>query len=153
MAEQFTGDFHVVGTRDGSEPITAEFNVYQGAAATVAAGDLVAVDGSQAGYIIKAADGYSSDNTWVGMAVSASTEGVSTNGTVQVMYSPAGLIVRGVPTTPGSLAVTILNTAVTLDVTVDVQTVDETDTTKGVLRVVRYDSTNSTIDVDVPFQL
>jgi len=153
MAEQFTGDFHVVGTRDGSEAITAEFNVYQGAAATIAAGDLVIVDGSHAGYVLYAPDGASSDNIWVGMAVSASTEGVSTNGTVQVMYSPAGLIVRGKATTPGHFTVAIINTAVTLDVAAGVQTVDEDDTTKGVLRIVRYDVTNSTIDVDVPFQL
>jgi len=153
MAEQFTGDFIVIGTRDGSQSVTAEFDVYKGAASTIVAGDIVSVNGGQAGYVLLGADALSSDDTWIGMAVSTSTETVAANGTVQVMYSPAGLILRGTPTTPGNLAQAIIGTKVTLDVNAGVQTVDENDTTKGVMTVIAYDATNETIDVAVPFQL
>jgi hypothetical protein len=151
MAEQFTGDFHGVGTRDGGQAVTQEYSVESGAAASISAGDLVIV--GNAGYVATAADGASSDDVWVGMALTDSTDTAAADGVVQVMYAPDGLVVRGIPTTPGNLAATILNTFVTLDVAAGVQTVDENDTTKGVLNVVRYDTTNGTIDVSVPFQL
>ena len=151
MAEQFTGDFHGIGTRDGSQPVTDTYSVEAGAVSTIASGDLVVV--GNAGYVAKAADAASTDNTWVGMAVSASTETVAADGEVVVAFSPDGLLVRGLPTTPGNLAAAIINTSVTLDVAAGVQTVDENDTTKGVLTVVAYDTTNGTIDVSVPFQL
>ena len=153
MAEQFTGDFHVVGTRDGSVAVTAEFDVILGAASTISAGQLVTVDGGNAGYALLAANGASTDETWIGIAVADSTETVAADGVVQVMYAPSGLIVRGAPHTPGNLAQAIIDTSVILSVAAGVQTIDENDVTKGVLTIVRYDTTLETIDVSVPFQL
>ncbi len=151
MAEQFTGDFHVVGTVDGSAPLNREFDVEAGAASTIAAGDLVTV--GNAGYVAKAADGAASTVVWYGLALNASTDTAGADGVVTVAYSPSGLIVRGAPTTPGNLAQAIKYTKVTLDVAAGVQTVDENDTSNGILSVYAYDATTGaeTIDVVVPY--
>ena len=153
MAEQFTGDFRTVGTMDGSQPVTRTFDVKSGAAASIAVGDLVVVDGGNAGYVAGAGNGAASTSTWIGRAVSTSTDTASADGVVDVEFSPAGLIVRGTPTTPGNLAQAIKGTKVTLDVSGGTQTVDENDTTNGILTVLAYDDTSGeeTIDVVVPF--
>lgn len=155
MAEQFTGDFITIGTLDGSEPVVKEFDVVSGAAASIAVGDLVTIDDGNAGYVKKAADGASSALQWIGRCVKNSTDTTTAAGVVEVEFSPAGLIVRGAPTTASNLAQAIIGTRVTLDVTASVQTVDENDITSGVLRVLDYDSTSGeeTIDVIVPCHL
>lgn len=152
-ATQYSGDFRIVGTLDGNEPTTASFDVKSGAAASIEAGDLVIVDGGNAGYVKKAADGASSTAEWIGMATGASTDTASADGTVQVAFSGAGLIVRGQATTPGNFAQAIKRTRVTLDVSGGVQKVDENDTSNGVLRIWAYSVTDSTIDVVVPCHL
>lgn len=153
-ATQFTEDFKIVGTLDGSEPTTRVFDVdASGSGATISKGDLVILD-STAGYVKKAPDGAANTSQWVGIATSDSDETGSVDGTVAVAFSTAGLVVRGAPTTPGNLALALKLTRVTLDVSGGgVQTVDENDTTNGVLRVLTYDTTNSTIDVVVPCHL
>jgi len=155
MATQFTGDFDTVGTLDGSSPCTREFDVKSGAAASIEVGDLVTVDDGNAGYVKKAADGASNAREWVGRACKASTDTASADGVVEVEFAPSGLIVRGLVTTVGNLAQTIIGTRVTLDVASGVQKVDENDTTNGVLRVLSYVSTSGeeTIDVIVPCHL
>lgn len=153
MAEQFTGDFHIVGTVDGGEATSREFAVVAGAASSIAKGDLVVIDAGNAGYVAKGANGASNSVRWLGMAKSDSTDTVGADGVVDVAYHPSGLIVRGVPTTAGNLAQGIFNTLVTLDVTTGVQTVDENDTANGVLSVWDYNTDDSTIDVVVPFHI
>lgn len=152
MAEQFTGDFRTVGTMDGSQPVTRIFDVEAGSAGSIAVGDLVTA--GNAGYVAKGANGAANSVVWIGKAVSDSNETASANGTVEVEFSPAGLIVRGKPTTAGNLAQAIIGTKVTLDVSSGTQTVDENDTTNGILTVLDYDNSVSgeeTIDIVVPF--
>ncbi len=154
-ATQYTGDFRVVGTVGGDSPVTRVFDVVAGAAASIAIGDLVIVDGSNPGYVAKAGDGASSTSSWVGMAVSNSTDTALADGTVEIMFHPSGLVVRGTPDTPGNLAQAIIDTQVTLEMAAADQEIDENDTSNGVLTIVTYDSTsgNETIDVVVPFNL
>ncbi len=152
-ATQFNGDFRQIGTLDGREPVVMEFDVKAGAATSIEDGDLVIVDGSNAGYVKKAADGAASTAEWIGLAVKDSTDTASADGVVKVALSPVGLIVRGLATTPGNFAQAIKNTRVTLDVSTGVQKVDENDTVNGVLRVLDYNTTDSTIDVVVPCHL
>jgi hypothetical protein len=150
-AEQFTGDFNTIGGWGGAQPVVREFAVDAGGAgATIAVGDLVTVD-STAGYVEKAPAGAANTVNWVGRAVTNSTETASVDGVVEVEYCPGGLIVRGAPTTPGNLAQSIIGTQVTLDGTAP-QTIDENDTSNGVLTVLAYDDTSGaeTIDVVVP---
>ncbi|REK57578.1 MAG: hypothetical protein DWQ49_08915 [Bacteroidetes bacterium] len=149
MAEQFTGDFNTVGVWGGGQTSVRTFDVKSGAAASIAVGDLVVVDGSNAGYVAKAANGASSSSTWVGRAVTTSTDTASADGTVEVEYAPTGLIVRGTPTTVGNLAQAIKGTKVTLDVASGTQTVDENDTSSGILTVVGYDDTTGSESIDV----
>ena len=152
-ATQFTGDFTAIGTLNGTEAVTKKFDVKAGAAISIQKGDLVIVDGSNAGYAAKAANGASSTARWIGIAESDSDDTASADGTVQVLFSPSGLIVRGLPTTAANLAQAIKLTRVTLDVASGVQKVDEDDTSSGVLCVYDYNTTDGTIDVVVPCHL
>jgi hypothetical protein len=83
-----------------------------------------------------------------GLVVKASTETAGAAGTVSVLHSPAGLVLRGTPTTPANLAVAVLFDRVTIDVTGTTQTVDEDDA-NGVATIVGYNVANGTIDVVV----
>lgn len=152
-ATQFTGDFTAIGTLNGTEAVTKEFDVKSGAAISIQKGDLVIVDGSNAGYVKKAADGAANTARWIGIAESDSDDTASADGTVQVLFSPSGLLVRGLPTTAANLTQAIKLTLVTLDVASGVQKVDENDTTNGVLAVYAYNTTDGTIDVVVPCHL
>lgn len=152
-ATQFTGDFDAIGSLCGEEVVSRQFDVKSGAAASIDVGDLVIVDGGNAGYVKKAADGAANSAEWIGRAVTTSTDTASADGVVTVEFAPSGLVVRGLATTPGNFAQAIKNTRVTLDVSGGVQKVDENDTTNGVLRILAYDTTNSTIDVVVPCHL
>ena len=151
-AVQFTGDFRTVGVVGGGQPEVAEFDVVLGVLTSIEDGDLVIVDGSNAGYVKKAADAASNTARWIGRARKDSTDTVAAAGTVEVEYHPNGLIVRGNATTVGSFAQSIIDTRVTLDVAAGVQTVDENDTTNGALTIIRYATVQaSDIDVIVPF--
>lgn len=153
-AVQYTQDFKTVGTLSGHEPVSKQFDVKSGALTSISAGDLVIVDGSNAGYVKKAADGASSSAAWIGRAKTDSTDTVGADGVVTVEFDSVGLVVRGLPTTASNLAQAIKLTRVTLDVSGGgVQTVDENDTSSGVLRVLTYDTNAGTIDVVVPCHL
>ena len=154
-ATQFTGDFTPIGTLNGTEAVTRTFRVdASGSGLTISKGDLVILD-TTAGYVKKAGDGAASTSRWVGLAVSDSDETGSVDGTVEVLFSPSGLIVRGQATTVGNLVDAIELTLVTLDVSGGVQKVDENDTSNGVLCVLDFDATSGaeTIDVVVPCHL
>lgn len=143
------GDFYPVRGYD-ARPTATEYATDAGTS-DIEAGDWVKLDSTQ-GYVTVCADGDSNAATWVGIAASDSTHTASADGVVRVFDNPA-YVFRGKPTTPANLAVSILNTFVTLDVDGDgVQTVDENDTTNGALLVLDFDNSVSgeeTIDVQM----
>ena len=94
--------------------------------------------GGDVEYVVVATDGASSTSTWVGLAVSADTVTSSSDGIVYVIDGLDAEFV-GKPTTLANLTSSIINTKVTLDVSGDVQTVDEDDTSNGVLLITGYD--------------
>lgn len=138
-------DFHVAdGIADAHQ-----YDVKSGAAASIKAGQFVIVDGGNAGYVKLAPDASDTDDTWVGLAATDSTDTATADGTVQV-YDDPDLHFEGKAKTPGNLAQAIKLTSVTLDVDSGVQTIDENDTTKGVLVIHDYDNTT---DGNVTFSI
>jgi hypothetical protein len=124
----------------GATPDVLTLAVKSGTTATVKMGDLIVVDASNAGYVSKAPNGASSTLTWVGVALGASDETTSADGTVDVRVSKAGLVVELDATTPSNLAQALIGTKVTLDVSGGVQKVDENDTSNGILTILSYAS-------------
>jgi hypothetical protein len=143
-------DFKSQGAADGSLPRSTsgtsvqDSNVAAGAIGTITAGDIcIYLNGSWA----KLATGEGAVAGRYGLAMSTSTDTVGAAGLVKIAYHPSGLIVRGVPTTPGNLAQTILGDIVSVDVAGDVQTIDEN--AAGVLLVTAYDATSGSESIDV----
>ena len=145
-------DFTYRGTLDGSEPQHKSFEVAAGAVGTIVAGDVVEIAN---GYAALGADGgMAAGNILTGLATSTSTDTVAADGAVDVMFSPAGLIVEGVVTTPGNLTVAFTYDKVTLDVAAGVQTMDENDA--GALLIWEQDSDAATTGICrfvLPFSL
>lgn len=139
------GDFFVVDPV-GERPIARRYQT-KAAGTQIKAGEWV-IQGTSGDveYVTVIADTADSDDVWVGVAASTSTETASADGEVFV-YDDPSYVFRGKPTTAANLATTLLNTQVTVDVTSSVQTIDENDTTKGTLMIVGYDDDNDTIDV------
>lgn len=110
---------------------------------------LVQNTGGDAEYAVLPSNGASNAQNWVGVvaqildAVTASVDGL------YLVYDAEHCSFRGQATTSGNLAKSILNTKVTLDVTSSDQTVDENDTTNGVLFVENFDADKGTIDISV----
>lgn len=123
----------------GGTPSAETYDVKAGTAASIKAGQLVIVDGSNAGYVKLAPNGTSNTSTFVGLTATDSDETASADGTVQV-YDVTGIRLVGQATTTGNLAQSVKLTSVTLDVTSGVQTIDENDTTNGVLVILDYDA-------------
>lgn len=147
-------DFKSVGAADGSLPRSTsgtsvqDSNVAAGAIGSITPGDIcIYLNGSWA----KLANGEGAVAGRYGLAKSTSTDTVGTAGLVKMDYHPSGLVVRGVPKTPGNLALTILGDIVSVDVDTNVQTIDENGA--GVLLVVDYVDTSGeeTIDVVLPY--
>lgn len=111
---------------------THKWKVKSGAAATIAEGDIVIKDGSNAGYAKIAANGSSNTSTYLGIAASASTDTASADGEVLVT-SAMNLVFEGKVTTVANLGRTRVLTRVTLDGTTGAQNIDEDDTTAGVI--------------------
>lgn len=107
----------------------------------IAAGEVV-IQSNQ--YVIVAPDATDSDDVWVGVAASKDTVTASADGVVFVYDDPNTTFV-GHPTTPANLATSIIGTQVTLDVAAGVQTVDENDTTKGVMKIKGYDAARNEV--------
>ena len=125
----------VLGDTSGRPIPTQILKVYQGAANTITPGDLLVPDNSNDGYWRIAADGEASTYAKeVAVATSTSTEGVSTNGTVQAHKGP-NMRIAMVATTAANLSQAVAGDYVTLDVSDGVQTVDEDDTTNGFLEI------------------
>ena len=145
-------DFQSLGPVEGgtaqqtSGTSAQDSGVASGGAATIEAGDVVVYAN---GYWAKVADGGAATAGQYGLAVEASDETASADGLVTVLYHPAGLLVRGTPTTVGNLALAIIGDRVTMDVASGNQTVDENDAGNGELRILRYVSTSGQESIDV----
>lgn len=115
--------------------------VKAGAAASIKAGYLVIVDGSNAGYCKAAPDGTVTTDLVLGVAVADSTDTASADGVVQIQSAPV-LLVRIKAKTPGSLASTlVLTNKYQLDVTNGNYTLDQGTTTNGIFTLLSYDNT------------
>jgi hypothetical protein len=139
------GDFRVVdGHRWGARP-------YQTKAGQTAinAGELVMQDVSgDEEYIIAGANGGSTSDTWVGVAVTNDTNSASVDGVVYVVDAVDAEFV-GKATTFTNLSSASILTSVTLDVASTVQTLDENDTSNGCFMITGYNSSTK----DVTFKI
>lgn len=132
----------VLNSLDGNQAVptyTMNLPVKAGAATSIKRGYLVIKDGSNAGYVKAAADGASTDDVILGVAVSDSNDTATADGTVDIATAPT-LVVRIKAQTPGNLAATKLFDVYTLDVATGEYLLDEDDTTKGIFRLISYDN-------------
>jgi hypothetical protein len=114
-------NFTYAGTlgTSGVGPETKTFQVASGTTASIAIGDVVVVS---AGYAAKVANGGMASAGKYGLAVSASTETSSAAGTVDVQFTPVGLVVKGtLSTTPSQ---SNLYSGFKIAVSAGVQTID-----------------------------
>lgn len=112
----------------GVGPETKTFDVASGAAASITIGDAVVVT---AGFAAKVANTGMTSAGKYGLAVSTSTDTVGAAGTVDVMFTPVGLIVNGVAS--GIATQSQLYTPFRMAVSAGVQTVDLTTPGVGTL--------------------
>jgi len=116
-------------------------DVKTGTVSSIKVGYLVMEDGSNPGYYKAAPDTTDTDDTITGVANIDSTETAAADGVVDVVKGDRRLICRMKATTPGNLAITVIGTKCTLDVSAGDYTVDENDTTKGFIEILDYDNT------------
>lgn len=128
----------------GGQPVATfkkPLEVKAGTAASIKPGYLVIADGSNPGYVKAAPDATDTDSAVVGIASSESTETASLDGTVLVEAAPV-LLVRLKAKTPGSLLATMKYTnKYILDVINGNYTLDQATTTKGLFRLLDFDTT------------
>lgn len=130
------GDFRV---KDGHRWNARPYFTKAGQTA-IKAGELVIQDGSgDEEYVQIPSNGASTSQTWVGLAVSNDTNSASADGVVYVVDAIDAEFI-GKATTWANVSKAVMNTKVTLDVTSTVQTLDEDDTTNGVLLMLNFDS-------------
>ena len=145
-------DFQVLDPKgDGAGVPSSKYQTKAGNTAILPGEFVVQGTGGDEEYVVAAADGASTTQVWIGIAASEDTVTASADGEVYVYDNPE-YIYRGKPTTPANLAPSIINSKVTLDVDGNGrQTVDETDTTNGVLTIKGFDATagEETIDIQV----
>jgi hypothetical protein len=124
---------------------TAHRYLVKASATTINAGEwVIQGTGGDVEYVTKCADGSSTSDVHVGLAVSTSTNTASADGYVYVVDQPTATFVAR-PTTSANLASTIRNTKVTMDVTSGVFTIDENDTTNGVFLITDYDAARNEV--------
>jgi len=110
---------------------------------------LVENTGGDAEYAILPSDGASTSQIWCGVvsqilkAVTATADGI------YLVYDAGSTAFKGPVTTSGNLATSLLQTKVTLDVTANDQTIDENDTSSGVLYIEEVDLNGNTAVVKV----
>lgn len=95
-------------------------------------------------YVKLAANGASTSDVHVGVAVSNSTHTASADGIVYVVDAIDALFV-GAATTVANLVDAVRNTLVTLDVTSGVFTIDENDTSSGCFLIVDFNSAKNEV--------
>jgi hypothetical protein len=144
-------NFTYAGTVDGSEPMEREFDVAAGTDGSILDGSAAVVSNGYAVLVPNA--GAAAGNGFYGMALGTSTETATAAGTVRLKFSPAGLVVKGVATTPSNLSAATLFDKCTMDLSGTTQTIDENDA--GALTIWRYpESTYATtgiIEVVLPW--
>ena len=127
--------------------------VKNGAAATIGINDIVIEDGNNAGYVTIMGTGATegdSDESFVGVAVSESTDSVGADGVVYFQAPVGGgyMELEMKAHTPGNLARALVGTKVMSGAgTKGAQTIDENDVTKGVFLILdpfdnKFDTTN-----------
>lgn len=141
------GDFSVYDPR-GHVPVANPYQTKAGNTAINAGEWVIQGTGGDVEYVTVAANGAADSAVWVGVAATTDTVTAGADGVVYVYDDPNYLFVGGA-TTPANLATTVINTQVTLDVTTNVQTVDENDTTNGTLIIRDYNSGRGTVVVQM----
>jgi len=131
----------VINTGNGGIPnvFPPKLLVKSGTVGSIANGDLVVKDGSNAGYAAKAADGTASTAVIAGVAAMRSTETGSLDGIVEIVHDKE-LLVEIYAKVPANLTVAKRLSKYVLDVTGDDVTLDESNTTNGFITLLDYDA-------------
>ena len=144
-------NFTYKGTVGGAEPSEMVCDVVSGTVGSVLDGDAVVVSNGYA--VLVPNSGGAAGNGFYGLAKGTSTETLAANGKVTIQFSPSGLVVEGVATTPGNLSAATLFDKVTMDLSGTTQTIDENDA--GALTIWRYPNsdyaTTGIIEVVLPW--
>ena len=114
--------------------------VFAGTATSIKAGDLVIKDAGHAGYVSVAATGCDSTSVILGVASRDSTDTVAANGTVDV-WAGKVLVLRVKAAVPANLAASLLFDKYCLNVSGSDFTLDESNNTNGIMRLISYDNT------------
>jgi hypothetical protein len=149
-----TNGLSFAGTMSQSMPLPATASkgmIVKANTKAIKIGDLVIVDGSNAGYVTTIADSAqaSSDNVLIGIAAGDSTQTASVDGEVVVTIPVGtGLYCKIGALTKGSLAASQLYLNRTIDVSAaGVATFDQGTATKGIAKLLGYNSTTGECEV------
>jgi hypothetical protein len=132
-----------------SEPRVVKKLVKAGSTAPEAGQWLVQNTGGDAEYAVLPSDGASTSQIWVGVVAQIVKAVTATVDGIYLVYDAAGNSFKGPVTTSSNLATSLLQTKVTLDVSSNDQTIDENDTTNGVLYIEEVDLNGNTVIVKV----
>lgn len=123
------------------------FQVEAGSAATINAGEPVVLDmGGDTEYVTVSGTEVTDGDTFIGIAVSTSTDTTAADGKVYVAVPSAGTVYRGMAKTPANLATSQKLTRCVIDYTDPNYTIDTETTTNGIALVVDYDATAGWVD-------
>jgi hypothetical protein len=124
--------------------------VKAGAVASIKAGEPVIQNTSgDAEYVKSPGADINTDDIFVGVAESTSTDTVAADGYVDVVLPSAGTVFKGLAKAKASLASTVLLTKVVIDYTAPNYTIDESDTTKGFCQIVDYNANSGEVEIVV----
>lgn len=159
-------DFRYKGTLGGHQATGVTLDVKSGTTASIAVGDLVIPDASNAGYFKKAPDSTDSTATYftaaaggvkVYLATTASDETAGADGTCEAIFAE-NMVLEGAATTASNLTQARVGQICTLDNPSGTQTIDEDDSSNGFMRIRRpaggasnFDTTNGIVEVVVNY--
>lgn len=142
MAKQ---DFRV---KDGHRWNAQPYQTKAGQTA-INAGELAVQDTSgDEEYALAAANGASTSQVWLGLAVTKDTVTAGADGIVYIVDANDAVF-TGKVTTWANVNSSIMNTKVTLDVASTIQTLDEDDTTNGCLLLLGFNPTRQEVDFKI----
>jgi hypothetical protein len=129
-------------------PCTVQrFLVKAGTAASINAGEPVVQNtAGDAEYVKSPGADVTTSDTFVGIAVSTSTDTAAADGYVEVAIPTFGTVYRGQAKTKASLADSQRLTKVVIDYTSSKYTVDESTTTNGCFQIVDFNSYTGEVD-------
>jgi hypothetical protein len=142
------GDLWLARPADGVPPVQS-YDVYLGSATSIKAGEPVVKDDANAGYVTTRAVDVTSGDTFVGVALSDSSDTASVSGKVFVAKANPATLFRGKAKTKASLAQSQKNTNVVIDCTSSAFTVDESTTSNGIACIQDYNSTTGEVDFTI----